>query len=109
MTDRDDTSLAAAALTATAEREPGLAVKPWMWLVLYFVGLIVLWPLARNLWYLPAGLRLGTLWIAPRRLWLRLMLVEILTLLALNLARGYDPTQVGVWIDRKSNRLNSSH
>src|SRR3546814_9373907 len=39
MTDRDDTSLAAAALTATAEREPGLAVKPWMWLVLYFVGL----------------------------------------------------------------------
>src|SRR3546814_14167972 len=26
------------------------------------------------------------------------MLVEILTLLALNLARGYDPAQVGVWI-----------
>src|SRR3546814_3218617 len=37
ISDRDDTSLAAAALTATAEREPGLAVKPWMWLVLYFV------------------------------------------------------------------------
>lgn len=98
MTDRDGTSAAAAELTATAEREPGLVVKPWLWLVLYFVGLIVLWPLARNLWYLPAGLRLGTLWIAPRRLWLRLMLVEILTLLALNLARGFDPAQLGLWI-----------
>lgn len=97
MTDRG-TSLAATELTLTAEREPGLVVKPYVWLALYFVGLIVLWPLARNLWYLPAGLRLGVMWVAPRRLWLRLMLAEWLALLGLSLWHGYDPGQIDLWI-----------
>lgn len=88
----------AAELTSPAKREQGLAVKPWQWLALYFFGLLLLWPLARNLWYLPAGLRLGALWVAPRRLWLGLMVTEWLALLILSLASGYDPGSVGLWI-----------
>ena len=97
VTDRD-MALASAEVMATAKRAPDLAVKPWLLLALYCVGLLLFWPLARNLWYLPAGLRLGLLWIAPRRLWLCLMLVEIATLLALSLARGYDPGQIDLWL-----------
>lgn len=97
MTDREP-SVAETEFTVPAEREPGIAVKPWLWLALYCVGLLLVWPLARNLWYLPAGLRLGLLWVLPRRLWLRLMLAEWLTLLALNLWRGHNPGQIDFWI-----------
>lgn len=88
----------AAELTAPAKRVQGLAVKPFVWVALYVLGLLLLWPLARNLWYLPAGLRLGAMWVAPRRLWPGLMVAEWLALLILNLARGYDPGSVGLWI-----------
>lgn len=74
------------------------AVKPVWVAALYALGLILLWPLGRNIWYLPAGLRLGALWIVPRRQWPWLLAAEWLTLIAMNLWRGHDFDQPGLWL-----------
>lgn len=82
--------------TAMPDSEP--AVKPVWVAALYVLGLILLWPLGRNIWYLPAGLRLGALWIVPRRQWPWLLVAEWLTLIAMNAWRGHDFAQPGVWL-----------
>src|SRR3546814_13612199 len=41
------------------------------------------------LWYLPAGLRLGTLWLLPRRMWPAMAVVEMGMLMVHNLSLGY--------------------
>lgn len=74
------------------------AVKPAVVAALYVLGVLLAWPLARNIWYLPAGLRLGTLWILPRRQWPWLLAAEWLTLLAMNAWRGHDFSRPGLWI-----------
>ena len=48
------------------------------------------------LWYLPAGLRLGTLWLLPRRLWPAMAAIEITTLLILGRTLGYQ--SVANWL-----------
>ena len=54
-----------------------------IWLALYPFAWIGLFSVSSTLWYLPAGLRLGTLWLLPRRLWKVMAAVEFATLLAL--------------------------
>ncbi|HZW18400.1 MAG TPA: MASE1 domain-containing protein [Luteimonas sp.] len=59
----------------------GLALYPAAWMALLAAS--------NTLWFLPAGLRLGTLWLLPRRLWPVMAGVEVATLLAWN-AIGLD-------------------
>ncbi len=44
------------------------------------------------LWFLPAGLRLGTLWLLPRRLWPAMAAIEIATLVVLGRSLDYKST-----------------
>ena len=37
--------------------------------LLYALGWILLWSISQSLWFLPAGLRLGALWLSPLRRW----------------------------------------
>ena len=43
-------------------------------LALYPLAWLALFALSGIFWFLPAGLRLGTLWLLPRRLWPAMML-----------------------------------
>lgn len=52
-----------------------LALYPPVWLGLFAISGIV--------WFLPAGLRLGTLWLLPRRLWPVMAVLEISTVLVM--------------------------
>jgi len=85
-------------ITTTAMPDSGRAVKPAVIAALYVLGLLLVWPLGRNIWYLPAGLRLASLWILPRRQWPWLLAAEWLTLLAMNAWRGHDFGQPGLWL-----------
>ncbi|MFD0738318.1 histidine kinase [Lysobacter koreensis] len=60
----------------------------WPWLALYPIAWAALFAGSSIYWFLPAGLRLGALWLLPRRAWWMLALVEWLGILALSLARG---------------------
>ena len=55
-------------------------------LALYPIAWIGLFAISGTLWYLPAGLRLGTLWLTPRRLWPVMAAIEFATLLAIGIA-----------------------
>jgi two-component system sensor histidine kinase UhpB len=67
---------------------------PWrrpavIWLLLYPFAWLGLFGISGMLWYLPAGLRLGTLWLLPRRLWPAMAAIEITTLVILGRTLGY--------------------
>jgi two-component system, NarL family, sensor histidine kinase FusK len=57
----------------------GLALYPFAWLALFQVSSIH--------WFLPAGLRLGTLWLLPRRAWPAMAVIESVALLLFGLYR----------------------
>lgn len=86
------------AIIATGMPDSTRSVKPVLTAALYILGLLLVWPLARNIWYLPAGVRLGALWIMPRRQWPWLLAAEWLTFIAMNAWRGNDLGQPGVWL-----------
>ena len=60
-----------------------------VWLALYPFTWLGLFGISGMLWYLPAGLRLGTLWLLPRRLWPVMAAVEITTLIVLGRTLDY--------------------
>src|SRR3546814_7670684 len=103
---------------STSNSPPGISDNPtieaqsplWrrpavIWLLLYPFAWLGLFGISGMLWYLPAGLRLGTLWLLPRRMWPAMAVVEMGMLMVHNLSLGYQ-SRLG---DRKSTRLNSSH
>ena len=59
---------------------PWLALYPFAWMA-RFAGSSIFW-------FLPAGLRLGTLWLLPRRSWWKMAIVEWAAILALSLSTG---------------------
>jgi two-component system sensor histidine kinase UhpB len=58
-----------------------------LWLALYPVTWMALFAGSTIFWFLPAGLRLGTLWLLPRRSWWKMAIVEWAAILALSLFR----------------------
>lgn len=58
-----------------------------LWLALYPLAWVVLFAGSSLYWFLPAGLRLGVLWILPRRSWWQMAVVEWATILAISLTR----------------------
>ena len=69
---------------------PWLALYPFAWLAL-FAGSSIFW-------FLPAGLRLGTLWLLPRRSWWKMALVEWATILVLSLSRHAFQSTAGLLV-----------
>lgn len=65
-----------------------LALYPLAWVALFAGSSIY--------WFLPAGLRLGTLWLLPRRAWWKMALLEWLAIAALSVARGAFETPPGL-------------
>lgn len=57
--------------------------------LLYSLAWMSLLPASQFLWFLPAGLRLGALWLTPTRRWVWLAAAEWLTLAAIVVARGW--------------------
>jgi len=76
---------------AAIEAHPGLWRRPEsIWLALYPFALVVLFTYSGNHWFLPAGLRLGTLWLLPRRSWWAMAVLESIALLVLGtVSLGY--------------------
>lgn len=58
-----------------------------LWLALYPLVWMALFGGSSLYWFLPAGLRLGTLWLLPRRSWWKMAVVEWAGILTLSLAR----------------------
>lgn len=58
-----------------------------MWLALYPFAWVALFAGSNIYWFLPAGLRLGTLWLLPRQAWWKMAVLEWLGILALSMAR----------------------
>ena len=67
---------------------PWLALYPFAWVAL-FAGSSIFW-------FLPAGLRLGTLWLLPRRSWWKMAVVEWGAILALSTSRHAFQTMAGL-------------
>src|SRR3546814_13058733 len=67
-----------------------------IWLLLYPFAWLGLFGISGMLWYLPAGLRLGTLWLLPRRMWPAMAVVEMGMLMVHNLSLGYQSRLGGV-------------
>ena len=65
-----------------------LALYPFAWMAL-FVGSTIFW-------FLPAGLRLGTLWLLPRRSWWKMAGLEWTAILVLSLSRHVFQSTVGL-------------
>lgn len=63
----------------------GQKVKFALWLLAYVVAWVVLYQVAREVWFLPAGLRLAALWISPRRHWAWLALADFSAIALINL------------------------
>jgi len=57
------------------------------WLAVYPLAWGALFAGSTLYWFLPAGLRLGTLWLLPRRSWWKMALLEWAAILALSLTR----------------------
>jgi len=57
-----------------------------IWLVFYPFAWLGLFGISGIFWFLPAGLRLGTLWLLPRRLWPVMAVLEITALLTMGIA-----------------------
>lgn len=58
-----------------------------LWLALYPFAWLLLFSGSNMFWFLPAGLRLATLWILPRRWWWLMALLEWMAILGLSLTR----------------------
>ena len=58
-----------------------------IWLALYPFAWLGLFALSGIFWFLPAGLRLGTLWLLPRRLWPAMAVLEIGALLTMGIVQ----------------------
>jgi two-component system sensor histidine kinase UhpB len=69
---------------------PWLALYPFAWMAL-FAGSSIFW-------FLPAGLRLGTLWLLPRRSWWKMALVEWAAILVLSLSRHAFQSTAGLLV-----------
>jgi two-component system sensor histidine kinase UhpB len=67
---------------------PWLALYPFAWVAL-FAGSSIFW-------FLPAGLRLGTLWLLPRRSWWKMALLEWAAVLVLSLSRQAFQSMAGL-------------
>ena len=65
-----------------------LALYPFAWWAL-FAG-------SNLYWFLPAGLRLGMLWMLPRRSWWKMAVVEFTAILALSLSRDAFESLLGL-------------
>lgn len=68
-------------------------VKPALGLLLYLSAWIGLWGLSHQLWFLPAGLRLGVLWASPMRWWPWIACTEIFGLSVFGALQGHDPSE----------------
>ena len=68
-----------------ASGSPGIV---WLWLALYPLAWVALFMGSSMYWFLPAGLRLGVLWILPRRWWWKMAAFEFAGILALSLFRN---------------------
>jgi len=62
----------------------GSRVALWLWLALYPLAWIGLYAGSSIYWFLPAGLRLGVLWMLPRREWWKMAAVEWIAIFALS-------------------------
>ena len=78
---RDASENAAIEAQSSWWRRPAL-----IWLALYPLAWPGLFAISGIFWFLPAGLRLGTLWLLPRRLWPAMAVLEIATLLVMGRA-----------------------
>src|SRR5690606_28254287 len=63
------------------ESLPRLLHLPWIWAPAYALLWIVGYSVSSYYWFLPAGLRIGCLLLAPRRMWPWLLLGEGLAIL----------------------------
>lgn len=63
----------------------GQKVKFALWVVAYVLAWVALFQFAREVWFLPAGLRLAALWITPRRHWVWLALGDFAAIAIINL------------------------
>src|SRR3546814_12872605 len=94
---------------STSNSPPGISDNPtieaqsplWrrpavIWLLLYPFAWLGLFGISGMLWYLPPGLRLGTLWLLPRRMWPAMAVVEVGRPLVHHLALGYQ-SRLGLW------------
>ena len=65
-----------------AHRQPPRRPEAYL-LALYPLAWVALFAGSNLYWFLPAGLRLGMLWILPRRSWWKMAVVEFTAILAL--------------------------
>jgi len=65
-------------------------------LVLYPLAWVALFAGSNLYWFLPAGLRLGMLWMLPRRSWWKMAVLEWATILALSMSREIFETLPGL-------------
>lgn len=60
----------------------------------YALAWCVLWSASRSIWFLPAGLRLGALWVTPQRYWIWLAVAEWVGLSVFGLPFGFEPYEM---------------
>ncbi|HET6604413.1 MAG TPA: MASE1 domain-containing protein [Xanthomonadaceae bacterium] len=68
------------------ESAPATALRrlpPWVWGVLYALGWLLAFQVSRMYWFVPAGLRVGALLVAPPRVWPWLAVFEFSAILLL--------------------------
>lgn len=78
-----------------AHRQPRRRPEAYL-LALYPLAWVALFAGSNLYWFLPAGLRLGMLWILPRQSWWKMALVEWAVILALSVSRGAFETLPGL-------------
>ncbi|MFN3843178.1 MAG: histidine kinase [Rehaibacterium terrae] len=76
-------------------REHSRWLRPLAWALAYIALWMALWSVSRTLWFLPAGLRLGALWVTPQRHWIWLALAEWTGLGLLGTVMGYNVFEPG--------------
>ena len=70
-----------------AHRQPPRRLAAYL-LALYPLAWVALFAGSNLYWFLPAGLRLGTLWMLPRKHWWKMAVLEWAAVLGVSLARG---------------------
>lgn len=74
--------------TAIETQRPGRRRAEHLALLAYPFAWALLYSVSDSYWFLPAGLRLGALWLLHRPDWWKLALAEWVAILAISLARG---------------------
>ena len=69
---------------------------PWLLLALYALAWSALYAGSTIFWFLPAGLRLGVLWVLPRGAWWKMAAVEWLAALTIIYLQGFFHTPIGM-------------